>query len=148
MGNLLRKADSASLSRGLKITYTPIGIIHSPFKEFAGIPKQPELGRNIEGVVEVFPDYLEGLEHIEKSRYIELVYHLHKSHRYELKIKRAGEGELRGVFSTRAPHRPNPIGISVVRLIRIEGTKLYIRDLDILDGTPLLDIKPYMATGH
>jgi len=149
MDNLLKKADSVSLSPVLKkITYTPIGIIHSPFKELAGIPKQPEMGHDIEGVVEVFPDYLEGLEHIEKFRYIKLIYHLHKSDKYELKIKHVHKGQLRGVFSTRAPHRPNPIGISVVRLIRVEGTRIYVRDLDILDGTPLLDIKPYMARGH
>lgn len=149
MDRLIKKAGSASLSPVLKkITYTPIGIIHSPFKELTGIPKQPEMGHDIEGMVEVSPDYAEGLEHIEKFKYIKLIYHLHESHRYQLKIKRAGEGQMRGVFSTRAPDRPNPIGVSVVRLVRVEGTKIYIRDLDILDGTPLLDIKPYMARDH
>ena len=149
MDTLIKNTGSAPSSPELKtlkkISYTPIGIIHSPFKELAGIPKQPEMGQGIDGVVEVFPPYVEGIEHIEKFRYIKLIYHLHQSQRYELKIRQMGEGQLRGVFSTRAPHRPNPIGVSVVRLIRVEGTKIHIRDLDILDGTPLLDIKPYMA---
>jgi tRNA (adenine37-N6)-methyltransferase len=91
MDTLTKKGDFAFPSAGLntlkKITYTPIGIIHSPFKELAGIPKQPEMGHEIEGVVEVFPQYLEGLEHIEKFRYIKLIYHLHKSQGYTLKIR-------------------------------------------------------------
>jgi tRNA-Thr(GGU) m(6)t(6)A37 methyltransferase TsaA len=149
MDTVIKKTGSASSSKILnthkKITYTPIGTIHSPFKELAGIPKQPEMGHGVEGVVEVFPEYLEGLEHIEKFRFIKLIYHLHKSNGFELKIKQTGEGQLRGVFSTRAPRRPNSIGISVVKLIRVEGAKIHIRDLDILDGTPLLDVKPYTA---
>lgn len=149
MDTFVKKAGSAPSSPGSKIfesiSYTPIGVIHSPFKDLVGIPKQPEMGHGIEGMIEVSPDYAEGLEHIEKFRYIKLIYHLHKSHKYELKIKQSGEGLLRGVFSTRSPDRPNPIGISVVRLVRVENTRIYIRDLDILDGTPLLDIKPYMA---
>lgn len=144
MDTLITRAGSATLSpTPEKITYTPIGIIHSPFKELTGIPKQPEIGRDIEGMVEVFPDYAEGLERLEKFKYITLIYHLHQSKKYELKIKRSGEEQERGVFSTRSPQRPNPIGISVVRLIRVESTKVHIRDLDILDGTPLLDIKPF-----
>ena len=152
MDTFMKEADSASPSINpnthKKITYTPIGIIHSPFKELAGIPKQPEMGHGVEGMIEVSPEYLEGLEHIEKFRFIKLIYHLHKSRGFELKIRQTGEGQLRGVFSTRAPDRPNPIGVSVVRLIRVEGAGIYIRDLDILDGTPLLDIKPYMARGN
>jgi len=147
MNSIIKNTGSApfppDFNTAQKISYAPIGIIHSPFKELSGIPQQPEMGQGIEGIVEVFPEYADGLEHLEKFRYITLIYHLHQSHKHDLKIEHAGEGELRGIFSTRSPNRPNPIGISVVRLMRVEGSKIFIRDLDILDGTPLLDIKPY-----
>lgn len=147
MDSLTKNESSASFPSDLntvqKASYTPIGIIHSPFKELISIPHQPEMGNGIESTIEVFPEYSEGLVHLERFIYITLVYHLHLSHRYKLKIKRAGEGKLRGIFSTRSPHCPNPIDISVVGLIRIEGSRIFIRDLDILDGTPALDIKPY-----
>ena len=99
--------------------------------------------KSYEGMIEIFPEFSEGLKHIEKFRYLTLVYHLHQSKKYNLKIKRDSEEQERGVFSTRSPNRPNSIGISVVRLVRVENTKIYIKDLDILDGTPLLDIKPF-----
>lgn len=143
MPNLFKKAPFPFLSKSRRIVYKPIGIIHSPFKEVSGIPQQPEMGQDIEGYIEVFPEYAEGLDQIEKFTHLTLVYHLHQSKGYELKIKRPSEGQLRGVFSTRSPNRPNPIGISSVRLMGVEGSKIIIRDLDILDGTPLLDIKPY-----
>lgn len=149
MDRFLKKSNSSpnSVSSDLrtlkKIIYIPIGIIHSPFKELIAIPRQPEMGQGIEGLIEIFPEYLEGLKHIEKFRYLTLVYHLHQSKKYDLKIKRRGEEQERGVFSTRSPNRPNSIGISVVKLVGVENTKIYIRDLDILDGTPLLDIKPF-----
>lgn len=138
-------STSQLLKNNKKITYTPIGIIHSSFKELSSIPRQPEMGRGIEGMIEILPEYAEGLKHIEKFKYLTLVYHLHKSKKYELKIKRPGEQEYRGIFSTRSPKRPNSIGISVVRLLRVENTKIFIQDLDILDGTPLLDIKPFKS---
>lgn len=152
MDSIMKKAGSAPFPPDFnilrKVSFTPIGIIRSPFKELFGIPQQPEMGHGIEGTVEILPEYAEGLEHLEKFIYITLVYHLHQSQEYELKIKRPSEGELRGVFSTRSPNRPNSIGISVVRLIRVDGAKIYIRDLDILDGTPLLDIKPSKGKGR
>lgn len=147
MDKFLKKSSDSTNPSKFKnqknITFTPIGIIHSPFKELNGIPRQSELGKGIEGVVEIYQEYSDGLKCIGKFKYLTLVYHLHKSKKYELRFKRRGEQEERGVFSTRSPNRPNSIGISVVRLIRVEGIKIYIKDLDILDGTPLLDIKPY-----
>jgi tRNA-Thr(GGU) m(6)t(6)A37 methyltransferase TsaA len=149
MDKFLKKSSDSTNTNPSKlknqkhITFTPIGIIHSPFKELNGIPRQSELGKGIEGVVEIYQEYALGLKRIEKFEYLTLVYHLHKSKKYELRFRRRDEQEERGVFSTRSPHRPNSIGISVVRLMRIENTKIYIQDLDILDGTPLLDIKPY-----
>ena len=143
--NLSSSSGSISphLKKYKKVIYTPIGIIHSPFKGLKGIPRQPDLGQGIEGIIEIFPEYADGLKNIEKFKYLTLVFHLHKSQKNELKFKRPGEQEERGVFSTRSPNRPNSIGISVVRLVRVENSTIYIQDLDILDGTPLLDIKPF-----
>ncbi|MBL7073825.1 tRNA (N6-threonylcarbamoyladenosine(37)-N6)-methyltransferase TrmO [candidate division KSB1 bacterium] len=127
-----------------EIRYKPIGIIHSPFKEPYGTPIQSAGARGIEGVVEIFPEYAEGLKDIEGFSHIILIYHFHLSKGFSLRVKPYLDDQLHGVFVTRAPARPNPIGISIVRLVRIEGVKLYIQDVDIVDGTPLLDIKPYV----
>ena len=128
-----------------KINYKPIGIIHSSFKEPQGTPIQPSAGRDIEGTVEVYPEYVNGLNDLEGFSHIILIYHFHLSKKYSLEVKPFMDTKLHGVFATRAPARPNPIGISIVRLDRVEKNKLYIRDVDIVDGTPLLDIKPYVS---
>jgi len=127
-----------------EIKYRPIGVVHSPFKEPKGTPIQPPGGKGIDGTVEVFPEYAEGLKDVEGFSHIILIYHFHLSKGLSLKVKPYMENRLRGVFATRAPNRPNPIGISVVRLTRIEGNILHVRDLDVVDETPLLDIKPYV----
>jgi len=126
------------------IQYKPIGIIHSPLKEPRDTPIQPVFARDIKGAVEMFPEYTEGLDDLEGFSHIILIYNFHLSKEFSLKVKPYLDSELRGVFATRAPARPNPIGISVVRLLKVEGEKLYIQDVDIIDGTPLLDIKPYV----
>jgi len=127
-----------------EIKYKPIGIIHSPFKEPKGTPIQPEAARGVHGRVEVFSEYVEGLKDLEGFSHIILIYHFHLSKGAALKVKPFMDSEVRGIFATRAPSRPNPIGISVVRLIEIKGNVLHIKDVDIVDGTPLLDIKPYV----
>jgi len=127
-----------------EIKYKPIGVIHSPFKEPKGTPIQPAGAKGIEGMVEVFPEYAEGLKDVEGFSHIILIYHFHLSKRSLLKVKPYMDNEARGVFAMRGPSRPNPIGISIVRLVRIEENILYIQDVDIVDGTPLLDIKPYV----
>lgn len=127
-----------------EIRYKPIGIIHSPYKEPRGTPIQPTAAKDVEGTVEIFHEYAEGLKDIEGFSHIILVYHFHLSKEFSLKIKPYMDNSLREVFATRSPSRPNPIGISVVRLIRVKGNILHIRDVDIVDGTPLLDIKPYV----
>ena len=126
------------------IKYRPIGIIHSPFKEPKGTPIQPTGARNIDATVELFPEYVEGLKDLEGFSHIILIYHFHLSKHTSLRVKPYMDDELRGVFATRAPSRPNPIGISVVRLVKVEGNILHIQDVDAVDGTPLLDIKPYV----
>jgi tRNA-Thr(GGU) m(6)t(6)A37 methyltransferase TsaA len=127
-----------------EITYKPIGVIHSPFKEPKGTPIQPAGAKGTGGSVEVFPEYAEGLKDIEGFSHIILIYHFHLSKGASLTARPFMDSEARGVFAVRAPSRPNPIGISVVRLVRVEGVILHIQDVDIVDGTPLLDIKPYV----
>ncbi len=126
------------------IEYEPIGVIHSPFKEPAGMPIQPLGAQGVEGRVEVAPAYEEGLQDLSGFSHIILLYHFHCSQGYRLRVTPFLDDEPRGLFATRAPRRPNPIGLSVVRLLRVEGATLYIANVDILDGTPLLDIKPYV----
>lgn len=127
-----------------EIKYRPIGIIHTPFKQVEGTPIQPKAGYGIEGWVEVYPKYSEGLKDIEGFSHIILLYHMHKIGNFHLLVKPYMDDRAHGVFATRAPARPNPIGISVVHLSGVEGNILYVRNLDIIDGTPLLDIKPYV----
>ncbi|RLG70733.1 MAG: tRNA (N6-threonylcarbamoyladenosine(37)-N6)-methyltransferase TrmO [Methanobacteriota archaeon] len=127
-----------------EIKFKPIGVIHSPFKEPRGTPIQPTAGKGVRGVIEVFPEYVEGLKDLEGFSHIILLYYFHLSRKTELRVKPFMDNKLRGVFSTRAPNRPNPIGVSVVRLLRVEGNRVHIQGLDIVDGTPLLDIKPYV----
>lgn len=126
------------------IQYRPIGVIHSPFDKPEGTPIQPAGARGVAGTVEVFPGYAEGLKDVEGFSHIVLVYHFHLAKKSSLAVKPYLDSHPRGVFATRSPSRPNPIGISVVRLVRIEGPVLHIQDIDIVDGTPLLDIKPYV----
>jgi tRNA-Thr(GGU) m(6)t(6)A37 methyltransferase TsaA len=127
-----------------EITYRPIGIVHSPFREPYGTPIQSVSAQNAEGVVEVFPEYAAGLEDIDGFSHIILIYHFHLSKGFSLMVKPFLDNPSHGIFACRAPARPNPIGISIVRLTRAEKDRLYIQDVDILDGTPLLDIKPYV----
>ena len=127
-----------------KIQYKPIGIIHSPFQEAKGTPIQPVGAKGIGGNVEVLPEYAEGLKDLEGFSHIILLYHFHLAGTPSMIVTPFMDGIPRGVFATRSPRRPNAIGISVVRLIRIEKNILHIQDIDIVDGTPLLDIKPHV----
>ena len=127
-----------------EIKYKAIGVIHSPFREPRGTPIQPAAGKGIDGTVEVFPEYTEGLKDIEGFSHIILIYHFHLSRGVSLEAKPYMDNEVHGIFAIRGSSRPNPIGISVVRLVKIEGHILHIQDVDIVDGTPLLDIKPYV----
>jgi len=126
------------------LKYKPIGIIHSPFTVPKGTPIQASGGKGIEGSVEVYDEYLEGLKDLDGFSHIILVYQFHLIKKPSLTVKPFLDDHTHGVFSTRAPSRPNSIGISIVQLVRIERNILYIKDLDILDKTPLVDIKPYI----
>ena len=126
----------------MKLEFAPIGIIHSPFKKLEDMPIQPAGAAGVKGRVEVFEDYRAGLQDLDGFSHIILLYLFHRSRGFKLRVVPFLDSEPRGVFATRAPRRPNPIGLSVVRLDRIEDGVLYIRNVDVLDGTPLLDIKP------
>ena len=127
-----------------EIKYKPIGIIHSPFTEAKGTPIQSAAAKGIPGTVEVFPEYADGLKDVDGFSHLILLYHFHLSQGASLEAKPYMDNKVRGVFAMRGPNRPNPIGISVVRLLEVEGNILHIQDIDIVDGTPLLDIKPYV----
>lgn len=127
-----------------EITYKPIGIVYSPFKEPKGTPIQPTTAKGIKGKIEMFSEYVDGLQDIDGFSYIILLYHCHLAKGFSLKVKPFLDDKLHGVFATRAPRRPNSIGFSIVHLIRIEENIIHIQDVDIIDGTPLLDIKPYI----
>lgn len=127
----------------MKIEYNPIGIVYTPFKDISAIPNQPSKAKGIEGSIFLFPEFQKGLSDLNGFSHIILLCHFHMISEYNLVVIPSGETKPRGLFSTRSPNRPNPIGLSIVRLNKIQDNQLMISDLDILDGTPVLDIKPY-----
>jgi tRNA-Thr(GGU) m(6)t(6)A37 methyltransferase TsaA len=128
----------------MTITYKPIGVIKTPFKNIEGMPIQPAGAKGIKGSVEIFDEFADGLQDLDGFSHIILLYHFHRAEGYSLHVTPFLDDHPRGLFSTRAPKRPNGIGISVVELKRVEHNVLHIENVDILDGTPLLDIKPYI----
>jgi len=126
------------------ISYRPIGVIRSPHTDPAKCPIQPRYARGIEGRIEIDPAFEEGLDDLDGFSHVVLFFHFHRARPCRLKVVPFLDDTSRGVFATRAPSRPNPIGMSVVRLLRREGRVRYIADVDVLDGTPLLDIKPHI----
>ena len=128
----------------MKIIFEPIGIIRSPFTSLEKMPIQPTSETSSSGTIEIKPEFVDGLKDLEGFSHIYLIYHLHKVRQAKLTVTPFLDKETHGVFATRAPSRPNPIGLSLVKLIRVEENFIYVDDIDILDGTPLLDIKPYI----
>jgi tRNA-Thr(GGU) m(6)t(6)A37 methyltransferase TsaA len=128
----------------MEITYHPIGTIHTPHTTREGMPIQPTGAKGVRGTIDIFPEYAEGVVDLDGFSHIILLYHLHKSSNYQLTVTPFLDTRPHGVFATRAPKRPNPIGLSIIKLIKVEENTLTIEDVDILDGTPLLDIKPYV----
>ncbi len=127
-----------------EFTFKAIGVVHSPFKEPKNVPIQAAASKGTEGTIEIYPQYAEGLTDLDGFSHIILLYHLHLVKDSYLMVKPFLDDKLRGVFATRAPARPNRIGFSVVKLERIEGNILHISNLDVIEGTPVLDIKPYI----
>jgi tRNA-Thr(GGU) m(6)t(6)A37 methyltransferase TsaA len=128
----------------MKFAYRSIGIIHSPFKTTKGMPIQPGGAEAIRGTIRIYPEYVEGLKDLDGFSHIILLYHFHLNRDSKLMVIPFMDSRPHGVFSTRAPSRPNPVGLSVVMLRKIEGNILEIENVDIVDQTPLLDIKPYV----
>lgn len=127
-----------------EINFEPIGYIHTPHKEAVNTPVQPVFCDGIEGKIELKPEYADGLKGLDGFSHIYLFFYFNKSQKTCLRLSPYLSDEEQGIFATRAPHRPNKLGMSVVRLLKIEENTLYVSEIDILDGTPLLDIKPYV----
>ena len=127
-----------------EVSYRVIGVIQSPFSEAKGTPIQPKAAEGVKGSVEVFQEFTEGLQDLEGFSHLILLYHFHLTKPGPLRAKPFMDSKKRGVFAMRGPQRPNPIGLSIVRLVQIKGTRLSVQDVDIVNGTPLLDIKPYV----
>lgn len=135
---------TAEITRSMHITYTPIGIIHSPFTGISNMPIQPAGAGKTRGNLELFPEYAAGLRDLDGFSHLILIYHFHRAGEGTLTVTPFLDTARRGVFATRAPTRPNPIGLSTVKLIAVDGPVITVEQIDILDGTPLLDLKPYI----
>lgn len=125
------------------ITFAPIGHIRSAHRRAEETPIQPVYAAGCLGTAELLPEYADGLTDIEGFSHVYLIYHLHAAPAPRLRVRPFLQDREHGIFATRAPGRPNPIGLSLVRLLRREGAVLHLAGVDILDGTPLLDLKPY-----
>lgn len=128
----------------MMIEYKQIGIIRSPYDDIKGMPIQPSGATGNSGYIELLPEFSEGLDDLIGFSHIILLYMFHKSEGFSLKVKPFLDTVERGVFSTRAPRRPNPIGLSIVKVVEVKENIVSIENVDILDGTPLIDIKPYV----
>jgi tRNA-Thr(GGU) m(6)t(6)A37 methyltransferase TsaA len=138
----MHKRESNSFSPVIRMS--AIGLIHTPFKQAEGTPIQGAAAKGGRGVVELFPQFMPGLQDVSGFDRIWLIYMLDRASAAQLLVRPYLDKEVRGVFATRSPARPNPIGLSAVRLLGIEENRLLIADVDMLDNTPLLDIKPYV----
>jgi len=125
------------------ILIQPIGIIHTPYSDIKNMPIQPIAATGIKGYIELLPEYAEGLKDMEGFSHITLVYHFHKINGYDLITIPFMDDKPHGIFACKAPKRPNAIGISTVLLLGIDGNIIHIEQVDMLDGTPLIDIKPF-----
>jgi tRNA (adenine37-N6)-methyltransferase len=123
-----------------------IGFVRSPYSETAQVPKGCGAEHQAEGVLEILPEFEQGLTDIEGFSHLFVIWVFHQVEGYSLMGKPPTDDRAHGVFATRSPYRPSPIGLTVVELIRREGPRLYVRGVDMLDGTPILDIKPYLSS--
>ena len=128
----------------MDLTYRSIGIVRSPFTQPAGMPIQPSRAHAVEGSLELDREYWDGLQDLDGFSHLLLVAHLHRASSAQLQVVPFLDTRPRGIFATRAPARPNPIAVSVLRILRVEPGRVHVAELDLLDGTPILDIKPYV----
>ena len=127
-----------------QIIFNPIGVIHSSYKEAKDIPIQGRFKDNVEAYIELREKYVKGLKDLDKFSHAIILYYFHMSDRETIEGKPYLEDYKHGIFAIRSPHRPNHIGLSIVRIKRIQDNKLYFTQVDMIDGTPVLDIKPYV----
>jgi len=127
-----------------QIEMAPIGIIHSPYKDSIDIPIQGTFRSDVEARIELKDKYAGGLKDLDEFSHAIILYYFHKSQREEIEGRPFLESDKHGIFAIRSPHRPNHIGFSIVKIKKIEANKMYFTEVDVLDGTPVLDIKPYV----
>ena len=127
-------------------TLRPIGVVRSPFEDTADIPKGPGAKHRAEGTLELRPELEDGLRDIEGFSHLYVIWTFHRSEGFDLLARTPLDGRPHGVFASRSPRRPNPIGLTVVELLRRDGPRLHVRGVDMLDGTPILDLKPYLSS--
>lgn len=131
---------------GDTLTFRPIGVVRCAYTDTNQIPKGPGAEHRAEGVIEIAPELAEGLADIEGFSHLFVIWVFHRQTEMALTVVPPTDTQPHGVFATRAPKRPNPIGLTVVSLVRREGTRLHVTGVDMLDGTPVLDIKPYQSS--
>jgi len=130
----------------MTIEYHPIGMFHTKLTPLTGAPRQGILQPENEGIIEIYEDYDDALRELENFEFIIVLYHMHLSKGWYSPVSPPGSKKPFGLFATRSPNRPNPIGLSVIKLDRIEKNKLYVSGIDAFDGTPVLDIKPWIPS--
>lgn len=128
----------------MEVLFKPIGIIKTEFKEKPGVPIQSVFGQEKKGRIELFPEFKDGLKDLDGFSHIHLIYYFNEHNDYKLHVKPYLDNREHGVFATRAPKRPNAVGLSVVEVVKIIDNIIEFKGADMLDGTPLLDIKPYV----
>jgi tRNA-Thr(GGU) m(6)t(6)A37 methyltransferase TsaA len=124
----------------------PIGFVSTPYREAGDLPKEPRASHEAEGVITILPDFDLGLTDIEGFSHLIVLWEFDRSQHFELLVTPPSDNRKHGVFATRSPRRPNPIGLTVVELLRRQNAELHVRGVDMLDGTPILDIKPYLSS--
>lgn len=127
-------------------TSRPIGFVNSPFKDTSQVPKGLGAKHEEEGTLKILPEFEPGLADIEGFSHLFVIWEFDRSDGFELMGRPPCDDRSHGVFATRSPYRPNPVGLTVVELLRRDGTNLHVRGVDMLDGTPILDIKPYLSS--
>src|SRR5713226_7492774 len=127
-------------------TSQPIGFVSSPYKDAGEIPKGLGAKHEADGILKILPEFEPGLSDIEGFSHLIVVWEFDRSHGFALLVSPPSDNRQHGVFATRSPRRPNPIGLTAVELLRREGIELHVRGVDMLDGTPILDIKPYLSS--
>ena len=130
----------------MKIIYQPIGLFHTELTPQTGAPRQGILQPENKGTIEVYPEYREALRDLEKYEYIIVIYHMHLSKGWHTPVRPPRSSHSFGLFATRSPNRPNSIGMSVIKLEKVEGNILHVRGIDTFHKTPVLDIKPWLPS--